>query len=154
MDMTQSGISGLLNKDNTLLVTEPVSKEDLISKLAALACKGLPETEGKEILQKVLAREAGISTTLDTGLSIPHARVDEITDFKAAMAVLPREIQDPAGDIGIKVMFLFLSPANPKFFQKHLQVLAELSETFKESFMAKITAAAGVEEILAIINNK
>lgn len=153
--MTQSGISGLLNENNVILVTEPVGKEALISKLAALACQGMPEADAKEILERVLAREAGISTTLDTGLSIPHARVDEIADFKAALAVAPGEVKDLAGGgMDIKVMFLFLSPSNPKFFQKHLQILAELSETFKEEFMAKITAAKTAGEILELIKNK
>ncbi len=153
--MTQSGISGLLNDTNTLLITEPISKEALISKLTALACKGLSEADCTDILEKVLSREAGISTTLDTGLSIPHARVEEIADFRAALAVLRTPIENPENtEMGIRVMFLFLSPSNPKFFQKHLQILAELSETFKSSFMAEIALAKNVEEVLSLIKNK
>lgn len=150
--MTQSGISGLLNSNNTLLVTDSIKKEDLIARLAELACAGLSETDAKDVLAHVLRREAGISTTLDTGLAIPHARVDEISDFRAALAVLPNGIKD--GGMEIKVMFLFLSPAEPKFFQKHLQLLAELSETFKESFTAALTRAKSTDEILNLINNK
>ena len=45
-----------------------------------------------DVLTKVIARENGISTTLDTGLSIPHARIEGIENFLVAMS------QDPKAD--------------------------------------------------------
>ncbi|ACC98655.1 PTS IIA-family protein [Elusimicrobium minutum Pei191] len=146
-------ISSLLDADSVLLVKDPnTSKELLITQLSALACKDLSAEDAKDILERVLKREQGITTTLDTGLSIPHCRVDELDSFKAALAVIPQGIKDPLTDnITIKVMFLFLSPSNPAFFQKHLQMLAELSEKFKDSFISKLTQAAAPQEIIKII---
>ncbi|MGB2579731.1 PTS system nitrogen regulatory IIA component [Elusimicrobium simillimum] len=150
----QTSISSLLDQTNVVLVKEQnVQKGELIKQLVSIACKGLNEMDTAEILDRVLKREEGIPTTLDTGLSIPHSRVDEITTFRAALAVVPAGIKDPAaGNAVIKVMFLFLSPSNPEFFQKHLQILAELSERFKDSFVSALTNAGSIEEVLKIIN--
>ena len=37
-------------------------------------------------------------------------------------------------------MFLFLSPAKPAFFQKHLQILSTLAETFKPEFIQELVS--------------
>ncbi|WP_424244190.1 mannitol/fructose-specific phosphotransferase system IIA component (Ntr-type) [Elusimicrobium posterum] len=149
-----NSISGLLEVKNIVLVTEPkAQKGELIKKLVSLACDDLSEIDKNEILERVLKREDGISTTLDTGLSLPHCRADEVKESKAALAVIPAGIKDPvAGNTDIKVMFLFVSPSNPAFFQKHLQILAAVSEKFKESFIQKLLKAKNTQEIKKLIN--
>lgn len=147
-------VSTLLTSANILLTDDPGTKTDLIKKLVRAACKDLNTVDLNDIEAQVLHREEGISTTLDTGLSIPHSRVAEIEDFRAAMAVIPHGLKDQENpDINIKVMFLFLSPANPAFFQRHLQILADLSELFKESFINKLSNAKNAEELLSLIQN-
>lgn len=150
--MNNSIILGHLDTDNTIIVTPPAEKKDLVIKLTKLACKGLSEADIKDITDKVLERESGISTTLDTGLSIPHCRVDEIDGFRAALALIPGGLKDPGNpDLVIKAMFLFLSPSKPAFFQQHLQVLVELSETFQENFINKLLSAKTPGEVLLLL---
>ena len=60
-------------------------------------CAELPDLNEEEVLSSVLKREQGISTTLDTGLSIPHARIEDLEAFQAAAAVLPNPIKDDYG---------------------------------------------------------
>ncbi|WP_428898089.1 PTS system protein [Parelusimicrobium proximum] len=143
----------LLSKENVVIVDSSTTKESLISRLVELACGDLSLADRDDVLNKVLAREAGISTTLESGLSIPHSRVTEIEDFRAAMAVLHTPIKDKASslEVEIKVMFLFLSPSDPTFFQKHLQVLAELSEMFRPDFVKQITETQSTEEALLLL---
>jgi PTS system nitrogen regulatory IIA component len=153
---TQSDVSigSLLNKDNTFIFPNPGSKTEIIKTLVQTACKDLSDIDIEDVRGQVLRRESGISTTLDTGLSIPHCRVAEIESFRAACAVFPGGLKDPENpDLEIKVMFLFLSPSNPAFFQKHLEILAELSEKFKDSFINKLTACKTAEEALAVIKS-
>lgn len=79
-------------------------------------CRDYPQLDPADVASQVLKREEGISTTLDTGLSIPHARLEELGDFTAALAVLPEPLRDQTNsDLSIRVMFLFLSPAKPAF---------------------------------------
>ncbi len=143
-------LGSLLSPAKILVEKESVTKTALIKKLIDAVCQGEPKLDGADILAQVLKREEGISTTLDTGLSIPHARLEEITDFKAALAVLPSPVQDPVNpNLSIKAMFLFLSPAKPVFFQKHLQILSSLAETFKPEFIDELIALGEPAQIFA-----
>lgn len=143
-------LGSLLSVSKILVEEGSVTKTALIKKLIDAVCQGEPKLDGADILAQVLKREEGISTTLDTGLSIPHARLEEITDFKAALAVLPVPVEDPVNpNLSIKAMFLFLSPAKPVFFQKHLQILSSLAETFKPEFIDELIALGNPAQILA-----
>lgn len=123
------------------------SKTDVIKQLTKVVCRGGSNLDEAEVLAQVLKREEGISTTLDTGMSIPHARLEELDGFQAALAVLPSGIEDPSGPhLEIKAMFLFLSPAKQAFFQQHLQILASLAEIFKPDFISALAACQSPQE--------
>lgn len=130
----------LLTPQRVILAHPGVSKEDLIAALVRSVCRENPALDCNDIIAQVLKREEGIATTLDTGLSIPHARLEEIDSFQAALAIVSSAVEDPKSHQQIKAMFLFLSPANPAFFQGHLQILAGLAKTFTAEFIAELTA--------------
>lgn len=138
-EQTKMNLGSLISAQNVLVAPEGLNKEGLIETLVRMACRKNPRLNPPEVTAQVLEREKGISTTLDTGLAIPHARVEELDDFAAALAVLPAPVVDERhNNLPIRVMFLFLSPAKPAFFQKHLQVLAALAETFRPDFIQEL----------------
>jgi len=146
-----NSIPVILNNKRTFVIKEQISKKDLVSKLVNAICDDLPEADRDDVLAAVLKREQGISTTLDTGLSIPHARMEDLNAFEAAVAVLPEGINDEYG-LKIKVMFLFLSPAGQTHFSQHLKLLASLAEKFKASFITELSSCNTAEEVLAKIS--
>lgn len=107
-------------------------------------------------IKKVMDREHGMSTVLDTGLSIPHARIEEIKDFSAALGLIPEGLQDPAQPgITVKAMFLFLSPDDPQFFKKHLQLLSALSALFQPALINRLVSLNGGQQVIdAIISTE
>ncbi|MBR3603542.1 MAG: PTS sugar transporter subunit IIA [Elusimicrobiaceae bacterium] len=131
-------LMALLPSENILILKDATSKTDVISQLTQLVCQGENSLDYTDVFTQILKREESLSTTLDTGLSIPHARLEELTKIKAALAILPHGLKDPAKSVSIKAMFLFLSPAQPIFFQQHLQLLASLAETFKIDFITDL----------------
>ena len=152
---TTSSISRLLPPDRIFMVQGQPAKAEVIKRLVQAVCKDEPNLDADEVLTQVLKREEGISTTLDTGLSIPHARLEELDGFKAALAVLPSGIEEPAGPhLEIKAMFLFLSPAKQAFFQQHLQILASLAEVFKPDFIASLASCRDAQEAAQKIASK
>ena len=149
---SRSKISSLLSSDRIFLVAGKPAKAEVIGRLTQAVCRGEQQLDASEVLAQVLKREEGISTTLDTGLSIPHARLEELENFKAALAVLPQGIEDSSGPhLEIKAMFLFLSPARQAFFQQHLQILASLAEVFKPDFIAELAACSDAQAVAAKI---
>jgi len=105
-------------------------------------------------LEQILEREKGATTTLDTGLAIPHARTDLISDFHVALGLVPEGFQDASQPgITIKAVFLFLSPKNPQFFQKHLKLLSALSALFQPQFIEKLIAMSSSQQVIDAIKS-
>ena len=153
MSTSKTSIPVILNNKRVFILNEVITKKDLVARLVNAICDDLPDIDREDVLSAVQKREQGISTTLDTGLSIPHARIEDLENFQAAVAVLPGGITDDYG-LTIKVMFLFLSPAGPQFFSQHLKLLASLAEKFQTPFIQELVSTQNEEEILGKISFK
>jgi PTS system nitrogen regulatory IIA component len=145
-------IGPLLSEDVILFPHAGQGKDEILRTLAEAACRKAGLGAAAEFLAKAQEREQGISTTLDTGLSLPHARMDGIDAILAAMAVLKTPIADPKqNDLAIRVVFLFFSPNKPEAFPVHLQLLRGVSSLFQPALIDQLTAAAGPAEALALV---
>ena len=142
-----------LLSDSVVLFPPPgQDKMNVLEDLVAAVCLKAGRTDSAVFLAKALEREQGISTTLDTGLSLPHARVDGIDSILAGMAVLKTPIADPKqADLQIRVVFLFFSPNKQDAFPLHLQLLRGVSSLFQPSLIDQLTAAPGPAEALALV---
>jgi nitrogen PTS system EIIA component len=146
-------ISKLLTEDVILCAPAGIDKDALIELLVSRLCesRGLGAPQG--FLAKVLEREQGISTTLDTGLSMPHARMDSIKNLVAALALVPQGIVDPkASDLTIKLMFLFFSSNRSELLPLHLQLLRGVSSLFQPALIERL-ASADPKAVLDIIRD-
>ena len=145
-------IAPLLSEDVILFPTSAEDKTSVLKALTAAVCRKAGLTDPERFLAKVEEREQGISTTLDTGLSLPHARMDGIEGILAGMAVLKAPISDPKqSDLPIRVVFLFFSPNKQEAFPLHLQLLRGVSSLFQPALIEKLTAAVGPAEALALV---
>lgn len=136
-----------INAQQISIINTPMTKQEVVKCLVQNVCEGT-NLEQEEVYKAILKREQGISTTLDTGLSIPHARLEGLDSFKAAVAVLPQGIKDDFG-LQIKVVFLFLSPSGEQYFPEHLKLLAKLAETFTTTFIDEICQLKSPQDIAA-----
>ena len=145
-------IGPLLSEDVILFPTAAQNKAAILESLTAAVCRKAGLTDPAPFLARVEEREQGISTTLDTGLSLPHARMDGIDGILAGMAVLKTPIPDPKqADLSIRVVFLFFSPNKQESFPVHLQLLRGISSLFQPALIDQLTAAAGPAEALALV---
>lgn len=145
-------ISQLLSLENILIAPEGANKNGLLESLVKNLCEKKVLSDPKGILAKVEEREEGISTTLDTGLSLPHVRLDGLANIIAAMAIVPKGIPDPKQpDLIIRVMFLFFSPNKQEAFPLHLQLLRRVSALFQPAFIDQLCNAATPAAALALI---
>ena len=151
MSSTQNKVklSELIRPEQVWIAPEVFSKTEVVEHLVQLVCKENASLDVQEVLPQILQREESMSTTLDTGLSIPHARLEEVENISAALAICPQGMQDPSKpEISVHAMLLFLSPAQPAFFQRHLQFLAAVAETFQPELMKELLSCATVQEII------
>ena len=136
-----------INSQQIYLINNPTTKQELVQYLVSNICKNTVLNQ-EEVYKAIIKREQGISTTLETGLSIPHARIEGLTFFRAVIAIIPQGVQDNY-DKNIKIMFLFVSPSGEQYFPEHLKLLAKLAETFTPDFIEELCNLKTVEEIAA-----
>lgn len=145
-------VSALLAEDTVLFPSEGRDKAEVLQALAAAVCGKAGIADWAAFLAKVQEREQGISTTLDTGLSLPHARMDGIPGILAGMAILKKPIPDPKQpELAIRVMFLFFSPNKQDAFPLHLQLLRGVSSLFQSALIDQLTASSGPAAALELI---
>jgi mannitol/fructose-specific phosphotransferase system IIA component (Ntr-type) len=145
-------ISSLLTP--ALIVTEPegTTKDAFIETLVGRLCEVRSLGEPEAFLKRVLEREQGISTTLDTGLAVPHARMDGLDDIAAALGLAPKGIEDPKQpDFTIRAMFVFFSPNKQEHFTQHLQLLRSVSSLFQADLLDSALKQSEGAEVLKLI---
>ena len=145
-------VGPLLVESDILFPAAGLDKSQVLEALVRAVCRRAEIPDWGALLARTMEREQGISTTLDTGLSLPHARIDGLDDILAGMAILKTPIPDPKQpDLPIRVVFLFFSPNKTEAFPLHLQLLRGVSSLFQPSLIDRLTAVAGPAEALALV---
>lgn len=96
-----------LNKNLILTGASVGSKEDAVNLLIDAIVKEYPELDRGFLIEKILERERISSTTYPQGVTIPHARVENIKTLILAVLIPSKPITDRAGQI--EIMFLILT---------------------------------------------
>lgn len=148
-------ISPLLSEDVVLFPPASADKAAVFERLVDAVCAKAGIADSAAVLAKVLEREGGISTTLDTGLSLPHARLDGIDALWAGLAVLKTPLSDPKNpDLPVRVVFLFFSPNKREAFPLHLQLLRGVASLFQAELIGKLAASSGPADALALVRQR
>ena len=134
--------------ENRIFITDSnLPKEQIAGQLVKLICQADSRLVFKDVLQQILNREAELSTTLDSGLSIPHARLESFDRALAALAILHKPLQEINGQT-VKAIFLFITPVRSDFFQTHLRILSTAVEILSPTIMDKLSVCTSPESVL------
>ncbi|MBI4346162.1 MAG: PTS sugar transporter subunit IIA [Elusimicrobia bacterium] len=148
-------IGKLLTDELVVFLPEVKEKNQAIDRLVARLCATRKLGDPAPMLRKVLDREQGISTTLDTGLSLPHARVDDVQEISTILGLLPQGIPDPKQpELKIRAIFLFFSPNRQEAFTRHLHLLRTVSALFQPAFIDQLLAAGTPAKALEAIRKQ
>ncbi|MFH1725615.1 MAG: PTS sugar transporter subunit IIA [Elusimicrobiota bacterium] len=148
-------ISRLLRDDLIVGAPAGVGKEQLIEFLVKRLCESFSVHEFEPYLTKVLEREQGISTTLDTGLAVPHARMDGLDRIAVILGLVPEGMPDPKQpDLVIRAMFLFFSPNRQEAFTQHLHLLRGVSSLFQPEFIDEVLRDPSGPAVMRLIQGK
>jgi len=129
------------------------TKRDAIDELVSLleSAHGL-QSQG-EILDRVLRREAMMSTGIGNGVAIPHGKARAVDRMLAACAVSAQGVDFDSVDGERAYLFILLvSPENVG--TPHVKVLANISRLLKEESVRKtLRDAENVNEFMAALRN-
>ncbi len=145
-------VSGLLDASRVKRFDADQGKEDILKNLVALLCGKEGLTTPQDVLDKVLERERGISTTLDSGLSLPHARLRSLSRIALALAVFSHPIEDPkTPGVPVRAMLLVLVPENAESAATYLKLLRSIANLFQGSLLEAIGRAEAAASVLELI---
>ena len=136
--------------DHILLSVEGENRQDVIRALCTAAAK----TEGVNesvIRAKVMQRENEMTTALENGLAVPHARLPRLTHPVVIYGRCARGIDWNAEDgYPVTHLFLVLTPESDPASQ--LQVLSGIADTFdKPEIRRKIDGEKTAADILQLL---
>jgi len=140
---------------STAVVVQPAWKtlDDAIAGLVDLlaASARLPRQLVRTAVARIHEREAAASTAMvDIGVSIPHARLDGISEVIAAIAVSPQAVYQVGDGLPISIVALVLSP--PSLSGEHLNFLSSLSLLLQSGRLReRLRNAATPDEVVRLI---
>ena len=146
-------LSAIINPENIYFLEGKPSREEVVRRLAE---KILPQVSGIITGKALFARLAEVeklNQVLESGFYIPHAKFPELDGFHAVLGICPEGFPDAAAGLTVKVVLL-LSPHKPAFFQRHLNMLSLLSQTFQPELIEKLAALKDPSEVFALIKSK
>ena len=146
-------LSELLNSSAITLRLKSREKREAIAELVQLLESAHGISSQGEVLDRVLRREAMMSTGIGYGVAIPHGKARAADRMVAACAVSPEGV-DFASDDGqpVYLMVLFVSPESAT--TQHVRALANLSRLVKEeSVRRSLREAPNVEAFLATLQS-
>ena len=144
-------LSELLNPNAVTLRLKSREKREAIAELVQVLESAHGIASQGEVLDRVLRREAMMSTGIGYGVAIPHGKARAADRMVAACAVSPEGV-DFAADDGqpVYLMVLFVSPESAT--TQHVRALANLSRLMKEeSVRRSLREAPNVEAFLATL---
>ncbi|MBC7349423.1 MAG: PTS sugar transporter subunit IIA [Candidatus Aminicenantes bacterium] len=148
-------LSNIIKEKAILLEMQSRGKNEALSELINHLKKQKLINHEKEIIEKLLQREALGSTALGDGIAIPHCKAKGIKNPVLLVGIARNGVEFEAPDgQPVKVFFLLItSPEDPSL---NLQILALIAQLVKKSpgLKSRLLAAGDAREVLEIIREQ
>lgn len=144
-------LAAIIKPENVIFLEGKPSKEEAVRQLTE---KILPQVSGiinRKTLFDRVAEVEKLNPVLESGFYIPHAMFPELDGFHSVLGILPEGFVDPLTGLTVKAVLLLLSPHKPAFFQRHLNMLSTLSQTFQPEFIDKLSTLKDPAAVAALI---
>ncbi|MCL2801658.1 MAG: cation:proton antiporter [Treponema sp.] len=146
---TTKDILALLHHECFSLDLKGETKEEIIAELVDILEKAGKLIDRDQVLADVMERETTMSTGMDHGIALPHAKTDGITDTAVAMGVKKEGVNFDSMDSQLSHIFvLIVSPK--RACSLHVQFLAAVGailrdQTLRDSVISSATPQEAVE---------
>ena len=142
-------LAAIISPDNIVFLEPGISKEESVRLMAEKMLGQLGGIITHKALFDRLTEVEKLNQVLESGFYIPHAKFPELDGFHGVLGVSREGFADQASGLRVKVALLLLSPHKPAFFQRHLNILSLLSQTFQPALIDKL---AGLTDPTAVVS--
>ncbi len=140
-----------LSSKSFILRLDAQDRVEAISELAVAASAALTEVHPDRIAEAVRLREDVISTGLDGGIAVPHARIYGLPAPIVALGLSPRGVDFNAPDASLaRIIVMILTP--PDQSEAQLEILSDVARTFaRPSIREQVLKVTSYTELLAVL---
>lgn len=143
-------LSEYLNIERIIFVA-PKDRDDALSSLCEAVALSNPKLSKQKIFQAVIEREKIVSTGIGGSVALPHAKLEELSEFVIAVAICqgPGVEWNSLDGEPVKCVFMILGPS---YHQKaYLKLLSKLTILIRqERFLKALSIASKPETILKV----
>ncbi len=127
------------------------TKQSIIEELLDLLVKSGKLTDRAEALKAVLERESKMSTAIQNGVAIPHAKTDSVTELVTAIGLSPKGVNFESLDG--KPSQIFIMTLSPKSrLGPHIQFLSSISQSLDDAAIRRtLLRAKTPQEVIALL---
>ena len=147
-------LSALIKPENVIFLDGNPSKEEAVLRLTEAIFPRVDGLISRKVLFDRVAEVEKLNPVLESGFYIPHAKFPELDGFHAVLGILHEGFTDQATGLKVKALLLLLSPHRPAFFQRHLNMLSLLSQTFQPEFIEKLAVQKDPAAAAALVTGK
>lgn len=132
-------LASIIGPENIIFMEGAASKEEVLRRLSDKILPGVAGIVTPAALHARLFEVEKLNSVLESGFYIPHAKFPELDGFYAVLSLSREGFNDAATGLTVKAVLLLLSPHKPAFFQKHLNMLSLLSQTFQPELIENLS---------------
>lgn len=147
-------LSAIITPENVVFLEGKTSKEEAVRQLTEKMLSQVGGVIGRKALFDRVAEVEKLNQVLESGFYIPHAKFPDLDGFHAVLGIVPEGFVDPLTGLKVKALILLLSPHKPAFFQRHLNMLSLLSQTFQPEFIDRLASVKTPAEAAALVKSK
>jgi mannitol/fructose-specific phosphotransferase system IIA component (Ntr-type) len=144
-------IQDILQKNAIIINLEASKKTELLLQMAQYLASHYDLKDKAMVVQKIMDREAEMSTGIGFGIAIPHARMEGLDRVYMIAARSIKGIEfDAIDEQPVHLIFMMLSPANTT--NPYTQILSSLSRIMSyEEIRQGLIKADSPEAFLGVI---
>ncbi len=145
-------LAELLTTDLIAAPLKSIHKKGIIEELLDLLDKKGVIKNKVQALEDILTREKHLSTGMENGLAVPHAKSDSVDQLVVAFGIHPPGVDFETLD-GKPAHYFFLVMSPRDTSGPHIQALASISRFLKnEKTRENLLKVKSIEEIVDIFN--
>jgi nitrogen PTS system EIIA component len=124
----------------------------LLASLVAVAARAGRLSDPASVVELLLERERAHTTSLGSGVAVPHALCRELAEALVVVGVAPAGVPfSPEDDEPVHLFFLLLSP--PGRSSEHIKLLARIARLARDArFRSSLRSSRSPEEVVDAIH--
>jgi Kef-type K+ transport system membrane component KefB/mannitol/fructose-specific phosphotransferase system IIA component (Ntr-type) len=144
-------LGDFLNLDRISVNLKSQTKGDVILELINLVADSVSMRDKDLVIKDILAREESMSTGLQDGIAIPHARTEGIEDLYLAVGVKADGLDFASLDGQLSRIFCLIVGPKKKY-GPHIQLLSALAGVLKDAkIRQKILSGVSKSDLIALL---